>query len=107
MTRHFLVAVLLLGAAAVVWVGAGFVGSDALAFAVTLIIGAVYTLGFVELQRFRQATVTLSAALANIPAGITSLDGWLNQVSPTLQNSVRLRIEGERVALPGPVFTPY
>ena len=35
------------------------------------------------------------------------LGDWLDQVHPTLQNPVRLRIEGERVGLPGPALTPY
>ncbi|REN18882.1 DUF802 domain-containing protein, partial [Mycobacterium tuberculosis] len=29
------------------------------------------------------------------------------QLHPSLRNAVRLRVEGERVALPGPVLTPY
>lgn len=107
MNRILLGAAFLTGAIAILWIGSGFIGTDALAFTVTLIIAAVYALGGAELFRYRQATATLSGALANIPAGISSLDSWLSAVHPTLQNPVRLRIEGERVALPGPVFTPY
>src|SRR5690606_21070296 len=36
-----------------------------------------------------------------------SLDVWLEQVPPALRNAVRLRIEGERMGLPGPALTPY
>lgn len=107
MNRASFGAAFLLGAVAVVWMAAGFVGSDLLALSVTVVIGAVYILGFVELYQFRQATVTLDSALANIPAGLSSLDEWLLRLHVSLQNAVRLRIEGERVALPGPVFTPY
>ena len=32
---------------------------------------------------------------------------WLDQLHPSLQNAVRLRIEGERVGLPAPIITPY
>ena len=97
----------LLGAAAVVWMAAGFVGSDVMAFTVTAVIGAVYVLGWVELRQYRRATVSLEQALANVPPGLTELSDWLNRLDLSLQNAVRLRIEGERVALPGPVFTPY
>lgn len=100
-------AAFLLGAAAVVWMAAGFVGSDVMAFTVTAVIGAVYVLGWVELRQYRRATVSLEQALANVPPGLTELNDWLNRLDLSLQNAVRLRIEGERVALPGPVFTPY
>src|SRR5690606_20492781 len=35
------------------------------------------------------------------------LGDWLARVHPSLHNAVRLRIEGERVALPAPALTPY
>lgn len=101
----------LLGATAVIWMGSGFVGSDALALTVTIVIGGVYTIGFMELLQFRRATATLSQALAAIPQVTTeaaqALEGWLSRLHPSLQNSVRLRIEGERVGLPAPAITPY
>ncbi len=97
----------LLGALAVVWVGAGFIGSSLLALAMTMLIGAVYVAGALELHRFRQATSTLATALAAIPDNLTGLGDWLASVHPSLQNSVRLRIEGERAGLPGPALTPY
>lgn len=100
-------AAFLLGAAAVVWMAAGFVGSDVMAFTVTAVIGAVYVLGWIELRQYRRATVSLEQALATVPPGLTELSDWLNRLDLSLQNAVRLRIEGERVALPGPVFTPY
>lgn len=100
-------AAFLLGAAAVVWMAAGFVGTDIMAFSVTAVIGAVYVLGWIELRQFRQATDSLQQALASVPANLASLDDWLGRLHLSLQNTTRLRIEGERVALPGPVFTPY
>lgn len=100
-------AAFLLGAAAVVWMAAGFVGTDIMAFSVTAVIGAVYVLGWIELRQFRQATDSLQRALASVPANLASLDDWLGRLHLSLQNTTRLRIEGERVALPGPVFTPY
>ncbi len=107
MNRHFFTAAFLLGALALAWVGAGFLGANGPALTMTLIIAAVYGFGAFELHRFRQASATLAAALAAIPEGVADLGAWLARVDTSLQNPVRLRIEGERVALPGPALTPY
>jgi hypothetical protein len=95
------------GAAVVVWVGAGFAVSNALALVMTLIISAVYLLGALEIVDFRRATASLAEALAAVPEQLSSLADWLGRLPPSLQNPVRLRIEGERVGLPGPALTPY
>jgi hypothetical protein len=107
MNRLLFTAVFFLGALGVVWVGIGFIDSSFLALLMTSIIGAVYALGAFELRQFRQATATLSAALAAVPDNLTELGDWLVSVPDSLQNCVRLRIEGERVGLPGPGLTPY
>ncbi|MFZ2307439.1 MAG: hypothetical protein WAW73_06230 [Rhodoferax sp.] len=107
MNRHIFSGAFLLGALAVGWVAFGFLGSNALALLMTLIIGAVYAFGALELHRFRQASTTLSNALSAIPPALSDLEPWLAGVHPSLQNAVRLRIEGERVGLPGPMLTPY
>ena len=107
MNRHFFTLAFLLGAMAVGWVGAGFLGSNPLALTVTALIASVYGFGALELHRFRQASTALSNALAAIPVGLTDLGAWLASVPASLQNPVRLRIEGERVGLPGPALTPY
>ncbi len=111
MNRLLFATAFLLGAIAVIWMGAGFVGADALALTVTVVIGCVYTIGFLELLQFRRATSTLSQALSNVPdnaaGAMAPLNEWLDKLHPSLQNSVRLRIEGERVGLPAPVITPY
>jgi hypothetical protein len=107
MNRHLFTGAFLLGALALTWVGAGFFGSNSLALTMTVIIAAVYGFGALELQRFRRASATLSAALSAIPDGLSDLGAWLAGVDASLQNHVRLRIEGERVALPGPALTPY
>ena len=96
-----------LGALAILWIGAGFIGSDLLALTVTLLIGLVYGIGCFEMLQYRQATASLASALENVPGNLDRLDQWLAKLPASLQNSVRLRIEGERIALPGPVFTPY
>ncbi|MDD2925959.1 DUF802 domain-containing protein, partial [Rhodoferax sp.] len=107
MKQHFFTGAFGLGALVILWVGAGFVGSNLLALMMTVIIGAVYVAGTLELRQFRQASATLAAALAVIPDKLESLDEWLGGVHPSLQNAVRLRIEGERMGLPGPALTPY
>ena len=111
MTRLLFATAFLLGAAAVAWIGLDFAGSHALAFIITAVIGGVYLIGIVELVQFRRATGTLEDALATIPPVTDNpgqwLEHWLNRLDPSLRNAVRLRIEGERVGLPAPVFTPY
>lgn len=111
MNRFLFSAAFLLGVIVVAWVASSFVGSNTLALVITLVIGCVYTIGFVELLKFRQATSMLSLALqhkslSNLEQN-TGLDRWLDKLDPSLRNSVRLRIEGERVGLPAPVITPY
>ena len=100
----------LTGAAAVLWVAAGYMGSNPLAMAFTAVIGGVYILGIAELVRFRRATGTLAAALASIPeeagSDAAGLDRWLRGLDPTLRNAVGERVSGERVGLPAPVFSP-
>lgn len=107
MNRTISLAAFCVGLVAVCWVGVGYVGTSPLALTMTAIIGTVYVLGAVELLRFNRATATLARALASIPDNLSSLGDWLDTLPPSMQNAVRLRIEGERVGLPGPALTPY
>ncbi|GGY22364.1 hypothetical protein GCM10008098_14390 [Rhodanobacter panaciterrae] len=108
MFRNLLnLAVFFTGLVAVCWIGAGYVGSNPLATAVTMVIGACYLAGGLELHRYRQATFTLTRAVTDLSAAPTSLSDWLARLHPSLRNATRLRIEGERVALPVPALTPY
>ncbi|MDN7690099.1 DUF802 domain-containing protein [Burkholderia cenocepacia] len=95
------------GLLAVGWIGAGYVASNPLAAAVTLLIGACYVAGAWELLRYRQATATLSHAVAGLTEPPAKLDPWLDTLHPGLRGAVRARVEGARVALPGPALTPY
>jgi len=95
------------GLLAVGWIGAGYVASNPLAAAVTLLIGACYVAGAWELLRYRQATATLSRAVAGLTEPPAKLDTWLDTLHPGLRGAVRARVEGARVALPGPSLTPY
>ena len=105
--KRFFMAAFVLGLAAVAWVGAGFFGTSWLALAMTLVIAGVYVAGAWELKQFRTATATLAQALAKLDAAPHNLGDWLAGLHPALQNAVRSRVEGERVALPGPALTPY
>ena len=107
MHKHWFNLALASGALAVAWVGFGFWVSNPLALAVTLLIGVVYALGTQELRLYRLATAQLSGALQTVTAPVANLEDWLQSVPSALQNSVRLRVEGERVGLPGPALTPY
>ncbi len=99
--------VFLAGLAAACWIAVGYAVSNPLALAVTLLIGVFYVLGALELRRYSQATASLTGALAALSGPPASLAAFLEPVHPSLRNSVRLRVEGERVGLPGPALTPY
>ncbi|MFZ2973560.1 MAG: DUF802 domain-containing protein [Ferribacterium limneticum] len=107
MNRNLSLFAFILGLFAVVWVAIGYIGGHMLAFSVSCIIAIVYVAGALEMRRFHANTTALATALRNIPDDIGHLGEWLQQVPAALQNAVRLRIEGERVALPGPGITPY
>ena len=99
-----------LGLAAVTWVAHGYLGNHPLALGMSLLIGACYLMGALELRRFGRATAALQAALSALPAlpaPLPRLANWLATLPSELQDPVRLRVEGERVALPGPAMTPY
>lgn len=107
MNRVFFAITFVAGLVAVAWVGTGFVGTNALALAMTVVIGGVYGLGAFETWQFRRATSSLAQALDRIPQPLPSVTEWLAGVPSSLQNPVRARIEGDRLALPGLALTPY
>jgi len=106
-SRNLCIAAFTAGLVAVGWIAAGYVLSHPLAFAMTLLIGAIYVAGAMELRRFDQDTSALRQALADIPPDLATLSDWLLRVPASLQNVARLRIDGERIGLPGPAVTPY
>ncbi|OZI29279.1 chemotaxis protein [Bordetella genomosp. 1] len=101
------VVVFLAGLAAVVWIGAGYAGSNPLALAVTLTIGAFYVIGAIELLRYHRATQTLVRSVNGLEQAPADLAAWIASLPAALRVAVRQRIEGERVALPAPALTPY
>ena len=107
MTRFLHYAVFALGLAVACWIGAAYVTTNPLALVVTILIAAVYLVGALELYRYQQATWTLTGALTRLSEPPSSLAQWLEQLHPSLRNAVRMRVEGERVGLPGPTLTPY
>ncbi|WP_157678476.1 DUF802 domain-containing protein [Oleiphilus messinensis] len=111
MTRLLFTAAFLLGALAVAWMGSNFLDNNTLGLTVIIVIGGVYGIGFIELIQYRLATGTLDRPLKawhkSEQPELTSLAEWVQPVHPSLQNAVRLRIEGQRIGLPTPVLTPY
>lgn len=107
MTRLLQFAAFITGLATIGWVAAGYVGTNLVALIVTVLVAVFYLMGALELQRFQRATSGLAQALGELAQPPAALSDWLIKLDPTLQNAVRLRIEGERVALPGPALTPY
>ncbi|CAK0414680.1 Methyl-accepting chemotaxis protein [Burkholderia pseudomallei] len=104
---HVHLVVFFAGLAAVCWIGPGYAVSNPVALAVTLVIAACYLAGALELRRYRQATSTLAQAVAALSEPPAALGAWLERLHPSLRHAVRVRVEGERVALPGPALTPY
>ncbi|VVE63736.1 hypothetical protein PAN31117_01343 [Pandoraea anapnoica] len=95
------------GLAVVGWIAIGYAGTNTLALAVALLIAAVYLFGALELKRFHQSTNALASAVSGLSAPPASLPAWLETLPVGLRTAVRLRVEGERVGLPGPALTPY
>lgn len=96
-----------LGALAVLWVAVAVATTNPLVLIMTLLVAAVYVYGALELHRFRQSTAQLTQALQATADTVSDLQAWLQSVPAALRNPVRQRVEGDRVALPGPAFTPY
>src|SRR5450830_1925426 len=77
------------------------------ALLMTGVIAGAYLLGALEVRRFRAATQALQEALAGLTQAPAELSSWLQQLPLALRHAVRLRVEGERAALPGLALTPY
>ena len=110
MNKHFGTIAFALGLAAVAWVALGYLGVNWPALSMTLLIAAFYLIGALELWRYRQATERLQAAISHLATQAeppAQMHGWLATLPADLQNPVRQRIAGERVALPGPALAPY
>jgi hypothetical protein len=107
MNRILYNATFAVGLITIAWVGAGYIPANPLAMTLVLLIGAFFLMGALELHRFQQATASLAQTLAATTEAPPALGPWLAPLHPSLQNAVRLRVQGERVALPGPALTPY
>ncbi len=107
MSTRFFTLAFGIGLAALAWVGWSFLGTSWLALVMTAVIAAIYGFGAFELRQFRATTTGLRAALQGLDEPPAALADWLDRVPAPLRAVVRSRIEGERVALPGPSLTPY
>jgi len=107
MKKHAFTLAFALGALAVLWVAAAVATTNPLVLVMTLLVAAVYGYGAMELHRYRQRTAQLVQALEQTTDIVQDLHTWLQSIPESLQNAVRQRVEGERVPLPGPAFTPY
>ena len=74
---------------------------------VCLLIAVVYLLGGADLLRYRKATVNLQTALDALQDTPADLAHWLQSLDVSLRAAVRLRVAGERVALPAPTLPAY
>jgi hypothetical protein len=81
--------------------------TNPLALAVTAIVVVVYLVGAAELFRYQQATARLAGVIKDLTETPNDLDAWLSGLDTSLRSAVRLRVQGDRVALPGPVLAPY
>ena len=105
--NHFLRhAAALAGLAVIAWVGAGYVLTNPLALVITVLIGAFYLMGVLELHRFGQASAALALAVDELVEPLPDLRPWLARVPAGLRNAVRRRVEGEPVGMPGPSLAP-
>ena len=95
-----------LGLLVVGWIGVGYVGSHALALAVTALIAGLYVAGGLELHRYRQATAGLLAALREPPAA-EAFGDWLGRLDPSLRSAVRRRVGEGDAPLPAPALAPH
>ena len=99
----------IVGLLAIAWVAAGYLRGSSVALVMTLLIGAFYVMGVLELRRHQQATAGLNQALGRLvsaPVDAGALGDWLASVPAPLRHAVRLRVDGEWAGLPGPALAP-
>jgi hypothetical protein len=106
MTKAFQFLCFAAGLAVLAWVGCGYVHRDAWALGMTALITAFYVVGALELRRCDRITAGLVTALRALRETPPSLEDWLERVPPPLRPALRRRLDGERVALPGPALAP-
>lgn len=107
MNRSLYHAAFAIGLLVVAWVGAGYVPGSPLALLLVLLITAFYLMGALELHRFGKTTRTLDDVVEAARETPADLESWLSRLPVALEHAVRLRVEGQRVPMPGPALTPY
>ena len=107
MRKHIPLLLFILGLLVVGWVAVVHASNNAMVLGICLLIALVYGIGGLELQRYRNATTGLQAALASLQDAPAELVQWLQSLDASLRSAVRLRVLGERVALPAPTLPAY
>lgn len=107
MNRSFPPLAFAAGLGVIAWIALGYLPGNPLAFVLVLVIAGFFLVGAFELHRFQQATQGLAGAVAATRGPPPALGPWLERLHPSLRHAVRLRVEGERVPLPGPALAPF
>lgn len=107
MQKRVFEGVVVLGLLAILGIGTLHASANPAVLAVCALIALVYLYGGIELLRFRRATASLDTATRALTAPPEDLDAWLQGLDASLRSAVRLRIAGERVALPAPMLPAY
>lgn len=96
------------GLAAAFWVAYTHAGSHPAVLPMLLLIVAAFLAGAIELHRYRAETQALQLALDVAQASPPpTIEPWLATLPEGLSAATRLRLQGDRAALPGPMITPY
>lgn len=107
MRKFFPLVVFVLGLLGVVAVAAVHAQGNLITLGVCLLIALVYLAGAAELYRYHRASVGLQQQSLALQAPPDELASWLQPLDASLRAVVRLRVMGERIALPAPTLPAY
>lgn len=107
MRKNVDVILFVLGLVAVIWVAVAHAASNPMVLVVCALIALVYSAGGSELRRYRRATASLQTATKGLTETPADLEPWLQPIDSGLRTAVRLRVAGERIALPAPTLPAY
>ncbi len=96
-----------LGMALVLWVATTAMTYNPLVLVMTLLIGAVFTWGMLELHRHRQQASIFQTAVQALHEPVNDLNAWIAQLPVDWRAHAARRISGHMAVAPAPVLTPY